>query len=88
MNSSTLPLAIARITGTAPPLPTTRIALRKSAVLAATGWSNSTLYQKIKDGKFPGPSKMDPNGRAVISWSDEIAELQRRAAERQTPATA
>jgi prophage regulatory protein len=55
-------------------------------VLTATGWSNSTLYQKIKDGKFPGPSKMDPDGRAVIWWSDEIAEIQRQAAERQATA--
>ena len=25
-----------------------RIVMRKPAVLGATGWSNSTLYQKIK----------------------------------------
>jgi prophage regulatory protein len=86
MNSSTSPLAIARVTGTAPPHPTTRIALRKPAVLAATGWSNSTLYTKIAEGKFPRPTKLDPDGRAVIWWSDEVAELQRRAIERQSAA--
>ena len=60
----------------------TRTVLRKPAVLAATGWSNSTLYQKIKDGKFPQPTKLDPDGRAVIWWADEIAEIQNRAVKR------
>ena len=60
----------------------TRIALRKPAVLAATGWSNSTFYQKIKAGKFPPPDKLDPDGRAVIWWADQIVELQRLAIER------
>lgn len=26
-------------------------------VLAVTGWSHSTLYNRMKDGKFPPPSK-------------------------------
>jgi prophage regulatory protein len=60
----------------------TRTVLRKPAVLAATGWSNSTLYQKIKDGKFPPPTKLDPDGRAVIWWADEIEEFQKRAVAR------
>jgi prophage regulatory protein len=89
MNSSTSQLAIACATQ-APlsPLGSTRTALRKPAVLAATGWSNSTLYTKIAEGKFPRPSKLDPDGRAVIWWADEIAELQRLAAERQADASA
>lgn len=26
-------------------------------VLAVTGWSHSTLYSRIKEGKFPAPQK-------------------------------
>jgi prophage regulatory protein len=62
----------------------TRTVLRKPAVLAATGWSNSTLYTKIAEGKFPRPTKLDPDGRAVIWWDDEIEAFQKRAVERQT----
>ena len=60
----------------------TRKVMRKPAVLAATGWSNSTLYEKIKAGQFPKGAKLDPDGRAVIWFEDEIVELQKRAAER------
>ena len=63
-----------------------RIALKKPAVLAATGWSNSTLYAKIAAGKFPKPSKIDPDGRAVIWWADEIEAAQKAATERQAAA--
>lgn len=59
-----------------------RTALRKPAVLAATGWSNSTLYEKIKTGKFPKPTKLDPDGRTVVWFEDEVAEVQRRSIER------
>ena len=54
-----------------------RVVLRKPAVLAATGWSNSTLYEKIKQGKFPKPTKLDPEGRTVIWWEDEVEEVQK-----------
>jgi prophage regulatory protein len=66
----------------------TRTVLRKPAVLAATGWSNSTLYTKIAEGKFPRPTKLDPDGRAVIWWDDEIEAFQKRAIERQADASA
>jgi predicted DNA-binding transcriptional regulator AlpA len=56
-----------------------RIAARKRRVLAATGWSNSTLYEKIKLGLFPPPTKLDPNGRSVIWYEDQLEELQERA---------
>jgi prophage regulatory protein len=62
--------------------------LRKPAVLAMTGYSNSTLYQKIADGKFPAPIKLDPDGR-VSGWlEDEIAEVQARAIARRAAAAA
>jgi predicted DNA-binding transcriptional regulator AlpA len=64
----------------------TRKALRKPAVLAATGWSNSTLYEKIAAGKFPKASKLDPEGRIVIWWEDEVEAFQKAAAERQRAA--
>ena len=38
----------------------TRTVLRKPAVLSATGWSNSTLYEKIAKGLFPRPVRLDP----------------------------
>jgi prophage regulatory protein len=56
-----------------------RTVLRKPAVLAATGWSNSTLYDKIKAGKFPPPTRIDPNGRVVIWFQDEVEAVQKMA---------
>ena len=52
-----------------------RKVLRKPAVLAATGYSNSTLYEKIKRGKFPKPHKLDPDGRIVGWFEDEIEAI-------------
>jgi prophage regulatory protein len=57
----------------------TRTVLRKPAVLAATGWSNSTLYAKIAEGKFPKPTKIDPDGRTVVWFEDEVEAVQKRA---------
>ena len=63
-----------------------RSILRKSDVLKVTGWSNSTLYTKMAEGKFPRPTKLDPHGRVVFWFEDEIAELQKLAVERQAAA--
>jgi prophage regulatory protein len=63
-----------------------RSILRKSDVLKVTGWSNSTLYTKMAEGKFPRPTKLDPDGRVVFWFEDEIAELQKLAVERQAAA--
>ena len=65
-----------------------RSVLRKPAVLAATGWSNSTLYDEMKAGRFPKPTRLDPNGRVVVWFEDEIAEFQQRAIDRATARTA
>jgi prophage regulatory protein len=59
-----------------------RKALRKPDVLNATGWSNSTLYLKIAEGKFPKPTRLDPDGRAVVWFEDEVAGFQKRAVDR------
>jgi predicted DNA-binding transcriptional regulator AlpA len=60
-----------------------RNVLRKAGVLKKTGWSNSTLSTKIAEGKFPKGTKLDPEGRVVIWFEDEVAEIQKRAVERQ-----
>jgi len=60
----------------------TRNVLRKPAVLASTGWSNSTLYEKIAKGIFPKPTKLDPDGRTVVWFADEVEAFQKRAVAR------
>ncbi len=60
-----------------------RKVMRKPEVLKATGFSNSTLYDKINAGKFPKPTKLDPDGRIVIWFEDEIEAWQKAAVERQ-----
>jgi predicted DNA-binding transcriptional regulator AlpA len=56
-----------------------RKVMRKSAVLEATGWPHSTLYLKISQGRFPKGTKLDPNGRAVVWFADEIEAFQKAA---------
>ncbi len=63
-----------------------RTVLRLPDVMRVTGWSRSTVYDKIKAGKFPKPFKPDPDGRVAGWFADEIADLQRRAIERQATA--
>lgn len=53
-----------------------RKAMRLPAVLDATGWAKATLYAKISDGKFPPGRKLDPEGRAVVWFEDEVARFQ------------
>ena len=60
--------------------------LRKPVVLQATGWSNSTLYRKIAKRKFPKPVKIDPDGRVVGWWEDEIEAIQKRAVDQSVAA--
>jgi prophage regulatory protein len=59
-----------------------RTVLRLPAVLATTGWSRSTLYEKVAAGSFPKPMKLDAdgNGRAIGWYSDQICEHQDRVA--------
>lgn len=56
-------------------------ALRLPAVLEATGWCKATLYNKIRDKKFPKGIKLDPDGNVVVWWADDVAQYQQRAAE-------
>jgi predicted DNA-binding transcriptional regulator AlpA len=59
-----------------------RKALRKKAVLEATGLPNSTLYEQIAKGRF------DPDGRNVVWWEDEVIAWQASVISRNTAATA
>jgi prophage regulatory protein len=59
-----------------------RKAMRRPAVLAATGWSNSVLYDNIAKGKFPKPARLDPDGRSVVWWEDEVEVFQKAADDR------
>jgi prophage regulatory protein len=60
--------------------------MRARAAQAALGVSNSTFYEKIKAGKIPKGTKLDPDGRIVIWWEDEIEAIQKRAVDRQDKA--
>jgi prophage regulatory protein len=59
-----------------------RTVMRKPAILQATGWSNTTLYQKIIEGKFPKPVRLDPEGRCAVWFADEVEAIQMRAVAR------
>jgi len=56
-----------------------RAVLRRDAVLKATGWSVPTLYRKIKCKKFPAGTRLDPDGKAVVWFEDEIEAFQKAA---------
>jgi predicted DNA-binding transcriptional regulator AlpA len=56
-----------------------RKVLRRAAVIEATGWSVQTLYRKIREGKFPAGTKLDPDGQAVIWFEDEVEAFQKAA---------
>lgn len=56
-----------------------RNVMRLPAVLAATGWAKPTLYMKIAGGKFPAGTKIDPDGRAVVWFEDQVAAFQQAA---------
>lgn len=60
----------------------TRKALRLPAVLDRIGCSRSTWYEGIKKGIYPAPTKLNPSGRIVIWFDDQIDEIQKRAVER------
>ncbi|MFM0072593.1 AlpA family transcriptional regulator [Paraburkholderia sediminicola] len=55
--------------------------IRKRQVLEMTGWSNSTLYQRIADGEFKKGVSIGPR---MVAWplSEVQAYIARRIAER------
>lgn len=48
---------------------------RTGHVLAATGWSHGTLYNRIKEGKWPAPIK----DGALNGWSTSVCREALRA---------
>ncbi len=56
-----------------------REALRLRDVQRATGMPKSTIYLRIKEGTFPRPVRIDPQGRVVVWWRDEIEKIQAAA---------
>ena len=49
----------------------TRRVLRRPEVEARTGLPRSTLYQRIKDGRFPAPIRI---GARAVAWREEDVE--------------
>ena len=39
-------------------------------LISRIGYARSTIYALIKEGRFPPPFKLSPDGRA-IGWSEE-----------------
>jgi prophage regulatory protein len=57
--------------------------LRLPDVMAATGWSEPTIYRLMKHGRFPRPVKLIAGGRAIGWPSSQIeAIVAERIAER------
>jgi predicted DNA-binding transcriptional regulator AlpA len=53
-----------------------RKAMRMPVLMEATGLCKASIYNRIADGIFPPGRKLDPNGRAVIWFEDEIEAVQ------------
>ncbi len=51
--------------------PHTKRVLRRPEVEARTGLARSTLYQRIKDGRFPAPIRI---GARAVAWREEDVE--------------
>ena len=58
-----------------------RRVVRLKGVQDSTGLSKSTIYDKIAKGLFPRGTKIDPNGRVVVWFEDEIEQYQAAARE-------
>ena len=60
--------------------PTSRI-IRMRELIEKVGYARSTIYALIKDGRFPAPFRLAPNGRAIGWFEDTIDQwLRDRAA--------
>ena len=44
--------------------------IRMKELVSKVGYARSTIYALIKEGRFPPPFKLSPDGRA-IGWSEE-----------------
>lgn len=61
--------------------------LRKRDILALTGWSNSTLYNRIAAGIFPRQVRTGPR---TVAWlqNEVLAYIEKQVAERDRAAHA
>jgi predicted DNA-binding transcriptional regulator AlpA len=57
--------------------------LRAPAAIEAMRCSRSTFYERIQSGLIPQGTKLDPSGRIVVWWSDELEAIQNAAVEHQ-----
>ncbi len=53
-----------------------RKVMRMPAVIAATGRAKATIYADIAKGNFPAGTRLNPKGRMVVWFEDEIAAYQ------------
>ena len=61
-----------------PKLSPGRRILRAKAVMARMGWSRTTLWRRVRAGKFPAPVK---TGENINGWfDDEVDEAQENLA--------
>lgn len=61
--------------------------LRKRDILALTGWSNSTLYNRIAAGTFPRQVRTGPR---TVAWLQQevLAYIDKQVAERNSAISA
>ena len=60
-----------------------KVILRKPDIEKATGYGERTVRNMEAEGNFPKRFKLNPNGRAVGWWADEVEDwAKERAASR------
>ena len=50
-----------------------RRVLRMNELTEKVGYARSTIYLLVKEGRFPAPFRLTPNGRA-IGWLEETID--------------
>jgi prophage regulatory protein len=54
-----------------------RKVMRLPAVMGATGDAKATLYARIARGDFPAGIRLNPKGRTVVWFEDEVELYQK-----------
>ncbi|MPZ34869.1 MAG: AlpA family phage regulatory protein [Rhodospirillales bacterium] len=55
------------------------------AVKEATGWSERTIYRRVKDKKFPSPKRLGPNSvgwpaSIIAAWQESLPDAREQVA--------
>ena len=55
--------------------------LRMPAVKSATGWSERTIYRKVKSKEFPSPKRLGPNSvgwpaSVIAAWKGNLPDAR------------